>query len=211
MGQKANPKAVRLLINERWQSLWFGGKTFSDKLVGDIKVRTFLAKKLKDASVSKIIINRDANKVTINIHSGRPGVIIGRSGAGTDELKKMLSKILDQRIQINIVEVKKPDTDAAIVAQNVANQIEKRIPFRRAIRQAVEKAQEAGIRGIKVVVSGRLNGADIARSEKASFGTVPLSSFKSGIDFKHIQAHTTYGVIGVKVWVYTGEKGMEEE
>ena len=211
MGQKANPKALRLLINETWQSLWFGGNRFSEKLVSDIRARNFLDKKLKDASVSKIIITRDVNKVTVNIHSARPGVIIGRSGAGTEELKKLLIKYLGVRIQINIIEVKKPDADAAIVARNVANQIEKRIPFRRAIRQAIEKSQEAGVLGMKVMVSGRLNGADIARSEKASHGTVPLSTFKSSIDYKHIQAHTTYGVIGVKVWVYNGEKGMEED
>lgn len=210
MGQKVNPKSMRLKINEGWSSLWFGGQNFSEKLVSDLKIRKLLETRLKDASVSNIIIRRDANKVTIDIHSGRPGVIIGRGGAGTDELKKLVQKNITSRVQLNIIEVKKPDADASIIAQNVASQIERRIPFRRAMKQAIEKAKEAGAKGIKIVVSGRLNGADIARSEKNSFGTVPLSMFKSNIEYKHIQAHTTFGVIGVKVWVYKGERGMEE-
>ena len=211
MGQKANPKALRLKINENWQSRWFSKQNYADNLIADLKIREVLAKRLKDASVSEIIISRDANKVTIDIRSGRPGVIIGRGGTGTDELKKLLKKYVSNRLQINIVEIKKPDADAAIIAQNVATQIEKRMPFRRAMKQAVEKAKEAGVMGVKVLVAGRLNGADIARSEKAMHGTVPLSTFKSSIQYKSIQAHTTYGVIGVKVWVYNGEKETVEE
>ncbi len=211
MGQKVNPTSMRLKINESWKSLWFGGQNYADNLISDLKIRKMLETRLKEASLSEIIIRRDANKVTIDIHSGRPGVIIGRGGAGTDELKKILQKSLTGRVQINIIEVKKPDADASIIAQNVASQIERRIPFRRAIKQAIEKAKESGVQGIKILVSGRLNGADIARSEKNSFGTVPLSMFKSNIEFKHIQAHTTFGVIGVKVWVYKGERGMKEE
>lgn len=210
MGQKVNPKSIRLKINETWQSLWFSDQDYSKNLISDLKIRNLLTKKLKDAAVSKIYINRDANKISIDIYSGRPGVVIGRGGSGTDDLKKLLSKQLTNRIQINIIEVKKPDADATIIAQNIAAQIEKRIPFRRAIKQGIEKAKEAGVKGIKIVVSGRLNGADIARSEKASYGTVPLSTFKSDIGYTHIQAHTTYGVIGVKVWTYNGERGMVE-
>lgn len=210
MGQKVNPKSIRLKINEKWTSIWFGGQNYTDYLISDLKIRRILEKRLKDASVSDIVINRDANKVTIDIYSGRPGVIIGRGGAGTDEIKKLLSKLVTSRLQINIVEVKRPDADAAIIAQNIANQIEKRFPFRRAIKGSIEKAKEAGVKGIKVMVSGRLNGADIARSEKASYGTVPLSTFKSNIDYKHVQSHTTYGVIGVKVWVYNGVKETVE-
>lgn len=211
MGQKVNPKSMRLKINETWESLWFNNQNYADTLVSDLKIRSLLMKKLKDASVSRVMITRDANKTTVNIYSGRPGVIIGRGGTGTDELKKILSKLLGSRVQINIVEVKKPDADAAIVAQNIANQIEKRIPFRRAMKQAVDKAREAGVKGIKVIVSGRLNGADIARSEKTIYGTVPLSTFKSNIEYHYLQSHTTYGVIGVKVWVYTGERETVEE
>ncbi|MFA4996453.1 MAG: 30S ribosomal protein S3 [Patescibacteria group bacterium] len=206
MGQKVNPTSMRLKINETWKSLWFGGQNYTDYLISDLKIRELLSAKLKDASVSSIIISRDANKVTIDIHSARPGVIIGRGGAGTDELKKLLQKKLVNRVQINIVEVKKPDADAAIIAQNVASAIERRVPFRRAMKQSIEKAREAGVKGIKIVVGGRLNGADIARSEKNSYGTVPLSVFKNNIEYKHIQAHTTFGVIGVKVWVFKGEK-----
>lgn len=210
MGQKVNPKSIRLKINQTWTSRWFGGRNYTENLIADIKIRQILAKRLKEASVSEVIINRDANKVTIDIHSARPGVIIGRGGAGTDELKKLLKPFSGNRLQINIIEVKKPDYDAAIIAQNIANQIEKRVPFRRAMKQTVEKAKEAGVKGMKIVVSGRLNGADIARSEKVLYGTVPLSSFKSDIDYKHVQSHTTYGVIGVKVWVYKGEKEKVE-
>lgn len=211
MGQKVNPKSIRLKINEKWQSSWFGSQNFTEYLISDILIRRMLEKKLRDAAVSDIIINRDANKVNIDIYTGRPGIIIGRGGAGTDELKKMLAKKIQNKIQINIIEIKKPDTDASIIAQNVAYQIEKRVPFRRAIKQALEKAKEAGVMGVKVIVSGRLNGADIARSEKAIYGTVPLSTFRSNISYKHIQAQTTFGIIGVKVWVYKGEKDTVDE
>lgn len=211
MGQKVNPKSIRLKINETWDSLWFNASNYSETLISDLKVRRILEKKLKDASVSKIMITRDANKTTVNINSGRPGVIIGRGGTGTDQLKKLLTPLLGGRIQINIIEVKKPDTDAAIIAQNVANQIEKRIPFRRAMKQAIEKAKEAGVLGVKIIISGRLNGADIARSEKSIYGTVPLSTFKSNIEYCYLQAHTTFGVIGVKVWVYRGIKDYIDE
>lgn len=211
MGQKVNPKSMRLKINETWESLWFSNQSYAENLVNDLKVRNMLIKKLKDASVSRIMITRDSNKTTVNIYSGRPGVIIGRGGTGTDELKKILVKHLGNRVHINIIEVKKPDGDSAIIAQNVANQIEKRIPFRRAIKQAVDKAKEAGVLGVKIIVSGRLNGADIARSEKAAYGTVPLSTFKSNIEYHYLQSQTTYGVIGVKVWVYAGEKETIEE
>jgi len=211
MGQKVNPKSMRLKINETWESLWFNTQTYAKDLVCDLEVRNMLLKKLKDASVSRIMITRDANKTVVNIYSGRPGVIIGRGGAGTDELKKLLAGKLGGRVQINIIEVKKPDADAAIIAQNVSNQLEKRIPFRRAMKQSVEKAKEAGVMGVKIIISGRLNGADIARSEKTIYGTVPLSTFKSNIQYHSMQSHTTYGVIGVKVWVYNGDKETVEE
>jgi len=211
MGQKVNPKSIRLKINEIWQSKWFGRQNYSENLLADIKIRKMLETKLKDASVSKIVINRDANKVAIDIYSGRPGVVIGRGGSGTEELKKLLSTIVKEKIQINIMEVKKPDGNAAIIASNIANQIEKRIPFRRAMKQAIEKAKAAGVRGVKIQVSGRLNGADIARSEKIAYGTVPLSTFKSAVDYKYLTALTTYGIIGIKVWVYNGERLLSEE
>ncbi|MEI7792128.1 MAG: 30S ribosomal protein S3 [Candidatus Berkelbacteria bacterium] len=206
MGQKVNPKSIRLKINQNWSSRWFGRQNYAEKLITDIKIRRALEKKLKEAYISRIIINRDSNKITVDIHSSRPGMVIGRGGAGSDELKKMLAVFVTEKIQINIIEVKKPDADAAIMAQTIATQIEKRIPFRRAMKQSIEKGKAAGIKGMKVQLSGRLNGADIARSEKISFGNVPLSTFKSDIDYKYLTALTTYGIIGVKVWMYKGEK-----
>ena len=211
MGQKVNPKSIRLKINEKWNSLWFSKQNYSENLISDLMIRKVLATKLKDASVSKIEITRDSNKVAINIFTSRPGIIIGRKGTGTEELKKWLESYITGKVQINIIEIKKPDLEAAIIAQNVASQIEKRIPFRRALKQAIERSKEAGVKGIKIMVAGRLNGADIARREKASYGTVPLSTFKSNIEYKHLQAQTTYGVIGVKVWVYKGIKEKVDE
>jgi len=206
MGQKVNPKSIRLKINEKWDSLWFGKANYADNLISDLKIRKMLLVKLKEASVSDIIIRRDSNKISIDIHSGRPGIVIGRGGAGTDELKKLLATLVKERIQINIIEVKKPDVEAAIIAQNIMHQLEKRVPYKKTIRQAIEKAKTSGVQGIKILVSGRLNGVDIARNDKASFGTVPLSTFKSHIDYKYITALTTFGIIGIKVWVYKGEK-----
>ncbi|MEI8143538.1 MAG: 30S ribosomal protein S3 [Candidatus Berkelbacteria bacterium] len=211
MGQKVNPKSIRLKINEMWTSSWFGRQNYVETLISDLKIRKIIDKKLKDAYVSKVEIDRDANKLTINIHSSRPGVIIGRGGAGTEDLKKLIATKAKEKIQINIIEVKKPDADAAIIASGIANQLERRIPYRRAIKQAIEKAKAAGILGIKVMIGGRLNGADIARSEKISFGSVPLSTFKSDIDYKYTTALTTFGIIGIKVWVYKGERVYTSE
>lgn len=211
MGQKVNPKSIRLKINELWLSKWFSKNSYRDNLIADLKIRRELEKKLKEAAISKIEISRDSNKVTVNIYSGRPGVVIGRGGSGTEDLKKLLVNFIKDKIQINIIEVKKPDADAAIIAQSVANQIEKRIPYRRAVKQTIERAKTAGIKGIKIMVSGRLNGAEIARSEKMAFGTVPLSTFKSDIDYKYLVASTTYGTIGIKVWVYKGERLLTDE
>lgn len=211
MGQKVNPKSIRLKINETWDSNWFGRLNYAGNLISDVKIRRVLNAKLKDAAISKIVIGRDNNKVTIDIFSGRPGVVIGRGGAGADDLKKLLAKTTQEKIQINIIEVKKPDANAAIIASNMAASLEKRMPFRRVMKQAIEKAKTAGAKGIKVQLSGRLNGADIARSEKLSFGTVPLSTFKSSVDYKYLTALTTFGIIGIKVWVYNGERLLSDE
>lgn len=211
MGQKVNPTSIRLKITDLWKSRWFSKQNYRDNLISDIQIRNSLMKRLKDASVSQILINRDSNKVSIDIYSGRPGVIIGRGGSGTEELKKFLKLTVKDKIQINIIEIKKPDADATIIASNMASAIEKRVPFKRVMKQAVEKAKTAGVRGIKVQVSGRLNGAEIARTEKLTYGTVPLSTFKSDISFRYLTAITTYGIIGIKVWVYNGEKSLNEE
>ena len=211
MSSKVNPKSIRLKINELWPSTWFARINYGDNLIQDTKIRKALTVRLKEAAISKIVINRDSNKMTIDIYSGRPGVVIGRGGAGTDDLKKMLSEYIKDKLQINIIEIKKPDVDAAIIGMSIAQQIEKRMPFRRAMKQAIEKAKAGGAKGVKIQISGRLNGADIARSEKLSSGTVPLSTFKSDIDYKYQTALTTYGIIGIKVWIYKGERLLTEE
>ncbi|MCX6812652.1 MAG: 30S ribosomal protein S3 [Candidatus Berkelbacteria bacterium] len=210
MGQKVNPTSWRMKINENWRSRWFGrGKNYAQYLHQDLQIRKHILKEYKSAAVSKVEIDRDANKVTITIKTARPGVIIGRGGVGAEKIKSEIEKFLgDSKIKINIEEIKNPDVDANVVAQNIVAQIEKRIPFRRAMKQAIEKAQSAGVKGIKIQISGRLNGADIARSEKATFGLVPLSTLKSSIDFASVPAFTTYGVVGIKVWVYKGELGF---
>lgn len=206
MGAKANPNGVRLKINKGWKSIWFDDKRYADQLIEDISLRRRLIGELKNTSVSDVKIDRDANQITVSIFSARPGIIIGRGGAGSEKIKKLVEKFTKSKARVNIIEVKRPDSDAMYIAQNIASQIERRIPFRRSIKQAIEKAKDTGIKGVKISVSGRLNGVDIARNEKASWGTVPLSTLKSDIDFVHIPALTTYGIIGVKVWVYKGEK-----
>ena len=204
MGQKNPPKSLRLKLNETWNSSWFNEKKYGDQLIEDIKIRNEILKKLKAGMISKVLIDRDANQTTVSIYTARPGVLIGRSGSGSEKIKEMIEKIINNKIRLNIIEVKKSELNAAIIGQNVAAQLEKRMPFRRALKQAVENAKEEGVRGIKVQVSGRLNGADIARSEKSSFGSVPLSTLKCQIDYACTTALTTFGIIGIKVWVYMG-------
>ncbi len=202
MGQKVNPKSIRLKINESWSSNWFDIQHYSTNLISDLKIRKLLMARLKNAAVSDLIISRDANKIVIDIFSGRPGVIIGRGGASSEELKKLLAPMVGGKIQINIIEVKRPDANAKIIASNIAAQMEKRMPFRRAVKQTLEKARETGASGIKIRVAGRLNGAEIARTEKFAVGTVPLSTFKSRVDYAYATALTAFGIIGIKVWVY---------
>ena len=206
MGQKVNPNSQRMKINVKWKSRWFSDKNYAKELISDIKIRRVLMDNLKGAMVSEIVIDRDANTIKVDIKSARPGVIIGRGGEGSKKIKSLIEKESGSKAKVNIVEERKPDLNAENIAQNVANQLEKRFPFRRAIKQAVERAEEAGAKGVKVQVSGRLNGADIARSEKAQFGTIPLSHFDSIIDYAQGEALTTYGIIGIKVWVYTGKE-----
>lgn len=206
MGQKVNPTSLRLKINETWKSRWFGRGKYSDMLHEDLKIRRYLLDEYKNAAISSITVDRDANKITIGIRTARPGVIIGKGGIGATKIKEKIEKLLDgNKVKINIEEVRNPDMDATVVAQNIVSQLEKRIPFRRAMKQAAEKAEQSGAKGIKVQVSGRLNGAEIARSEKIVTGLVPLSTLKSKIDYAYEVAKTTYGTIGVKVWVYKGE------
>lgn len=206
MGQKVNPHGARVGIIKGWDSRWYADKkTFADSLLEDKKIREYLKKKFYSAGVSKIEVERKGNKVIVNIHTAKPGVIIGRGGTGAELTKNELANLTGKTVSLNIVEVKRPDADAQIVAENIAAQLEKRISFRRAMKQAMMRATKAGAKGIKTKVSGRLGGAEIARSEGYHEGSIPLQTLRADIDYGFAEAHTTYGRIGVKVWIYKGE------
>ena len=205
MGQKVNPISNRLGIIRGWDSNWFGGKSFGDNLVEDQKIRKYLNERLAKASVSKIIIERTLKLVTITICTARPGIVIGKGGQDVDKLKEELKKLYDKEIQINIFEVKKPELDATIVGTNIARQVEGKIAYRRAIKQAIANTMRAGAEGIKVQISGRLNGAEIARSEMFKEGRTPLHTFRADIDYCHTEALTKVGLLGIKVWICRGE------
>jgi small subunit ribosomal protein S3 len=220
MGQKANPKILRLGITRTWNSKWFnGGKGYIKNLEQDIKIRKFLIKKLKEAGVDRIEIERSAHKININIFTAKPGLVIGRGGAGVDELRKKLhneflsrpSGIRLSEISLNINEVDRPSLSAQILVQQMAMEIEKRMPFRRVMKQAISRAERSGALGIKVIVSGRLNGSEIAREEMLVSGKVPLHTLRADIDYARGAANTTYGAIGIKAWVYKGEIFKKEE
>ncbi len=207
MGQKVHPVGIRLGITRDWNARWYAdSKTFSDNLISDVEIRNELNEKLKHASVSNINIERVANGVRVTIHTARPGVVIGKKGEDIEKLKKSLSAKTGMPVNINIEEIKKPELDAKLVAESIAQQLEKRIQFRRAMKRAVGNAMRLGAEGIKVTVSGRLNGADIARAEWYREGRVPLHTFRADIDYATFEADTTYGKIGVKVWIFKGEK-----
>lgn len=205
MGQKVNPTGIRLGITETWKSMWFAHKEYADYLNADLKVRDYLRKKLAGASVSRIQIDRPARNAKIAIHAARPGVIIGKKGSDVDTLRQEVSKIMQVPVHITIEEIRKPELDAKLVAESIAQQLEKRIMFRRAMKKAMQSAMKSGAEGIKVHLSGRLGGAEIARSEWARDGRVPLHTFRADIDYATARAETTYGIIGVKVWIYKGE------
>ena len=205
MGQKVNPISNRLGIIRGWESNWFGGKDFGDNLVEDQKIRKYLNERLAKASVSRIVIERTLKLVTITICTARPGIVIGKGGADVDKLKEELKKLYKKDIQINIFEVKKPELDATIVANNVARQIEGKIAYRRAIKMAIQNTMRAGAEGIKIQISGRLNGAEIARSEMYKEGRTPLHTFRADIDYCHAEALTKVGLLGIKVWICRGE------
>ncbi|MFA5157793.1 MAG: 30S ribosomal protein S3 [Patescibacteria group bacterium] len=212
MGQKVNPTSWRLKVNETWKSRWFASNNYAELLHQDLKIRKYLRAEYSQAAISDIEIDRDANKITVTIKTARPGVIIGRGGAGASKIKEGVEKLVSgSKVKVNIEEVKNPDANARVVAENISSQIERRMPFRRALKQSIEKAQQAGVKGIKVQISGRLNGAEIARSEKAIYGLVPLSSIKSQIDYAYVAARTTYGIVGIKVWIYKGDSVIAAE
>lgn len=205
MGQKVNPIANRLGIIRGWDSNWFGGSNFGDRLLEDSQIRKYLNARLAKASVSRIVIERTPKLITITVCTSRPGIIIGKGGQEVEKLKEELKKITDKDVQINIFEVKRPDLDATIVGDSIARQIEGRVAYRRAIKMAVANAMRAGAEGIKVQISGRLNGAEIARSEMFKQGRTPLHTFRADIDYCHTEALTKVGLLGIKVWICRGE------
>ncbi|AUO12075.1 30S ribosomal protein S3 [Priestia megaterium] len=205
MGQKVNPVGLRVGVIRDWESRWFAGKDYADLLHEDLKVREYIAKRLNDAAVSKVEIERAANRLNVTIHTAKPGMVIGKGGTEVESLRKALNQLTDKRVHINILEIKRADLDAKLVAENIARQLENRVSFRRAQKQAIQRSMRAGAQGIKTMVSGRLGGADIARSEYYSEGTVPLHTLRADIDYAHAEADTTYGKLGVKVWIYRGE------
>lgn len=205
MGQKVNPISNRLGIIKGWDSNWFGGKNYADKLAEDEKIRNYLNARLAKASVSKIIIERTLKLITVTVNTARPGIIIGKGGQEVDKLKEELKKITNKEVQINIFEVKRPELDATIVANNVARQLEGRISYRRAIKMAIASTMRMGAEGIKVQISGRLGGAEMARSEMYKEGRTPLHTLRADIDYALAEAHTKVGVVGIKVWICKGE------
>ena len=205
MGQKVNPHGIRLGINKTWSSRWFSKKEYTKLLHQDLKIKSYVESKLKNASISKINIERAAKKLRLSIYSSRPGIIIGKKGADIETLKNNLAKMSNLEVFLDIKEVRKPEVEAKLVAENIANQLEKRISFRRAMKKAVQSAMRLGAKGVKVVCSGRLGGAEIARTEKYHEGSVPLHTLRGDIDYATAEAETTYGICGIKVWINKGE------
>lgn len=205
MGQKVNPIANRLGIIKGWDSNWYGGRNYASKLVEDTKIREYLNARLAKASISKIIIERTLKLITVTVNTARPGIIIGKGGQEVDKLKEELKKITSKEVQINIFEVKRPELDANIVASNIARQVEGKISYRRAIKMAIAATMRMGAEGIKVMISGRLGGAEMARSEMLKEGRTPLHTFRADIDYALAEAHTKVGALGVKVWICNGE------
>ena len=205
MGQKVNPHGLRVGIVKDWDAKWYADKDFAANLHEDVKIRNFLKETLFIAGISRIEIERTNKRIKLTIHTAKPGMVIGKGGSNVDALRAQLNKLTGKQVHINIVEIKKPDLDAHLVGETIARQLEQRVAFRRAQKQAIQRAMRAGAKGIKTQVSGRLNGADIARAEGYSEGTVPLHTLRADIDYAWEEADTTYGKLGVKVWIYRGE------
>lgn len=205
MGQKVNPHGIRLGIVKNWDAKWYADKDFADNLHEDIKIRDYLKKSLMQAGVSRIETERSKNRLKITIHTAKPGMVIGRGGAGIEQIRTGLKGYTTKRVDINISEVKQPDLDATLVAENIAQQLERRIAFRRAMKQAVGRTMRLGAKGIKIACAGRLGGAEIARKEAYREGSIPLHTLRADIDYGTAEAHTTYGRIGIKVWIFKGE------
>jgi small subunit ribosomal protein S3 len=205
MGQKINPVGFRLGIVKGWDSSWYGGKEFADKLVEDTKIRKYISARIPKGAIARVVIERTLKRITLTIHTARPGIVIGKGGGEVDKIKEELKKITGKDVQINIFEIKRPEIDAKLIGEAIAQQLEARISFRRAMKQAINSAIRVGAQGIKVKVSGRLGGAEIARSEQYKEGRVPLHTLRADIDYALSEAQTVYGKIGIKVWVFKGE------
>lgn len=206
MGHKVNPIGMRLQINRTWDSRWYAeSKDFGDLLLEDIKIREFIKEECKQAGISRVIIERPHKKCRVTIHTARPGVIIGKKGADIETLRKKIAAMTESELHLNIVEVRKPDLDAALVAESIAQQLERRVSFRRAMKRSVQNSMRQGALGIRVNVAGRLGGAEIARTEWYREGRVPLHTLRADIDYSHFEAMTAYGIIGIKVWIFKGE------
>ena len=205
MGQKVHPHGIRLGIVKTWDAKWYADKEFAQNLHEDIKIRKELKKQLMLSGVSRIETERSKNRLKLTIHTAKPGMVIGRGGAGIEEIKKKLKKFTDKRLDINIAEIRQPDLEAELVAENIAAQLERRIAFRRAMKQAVGRTMRLGAKGVKIMCSGRLGGAEIARSESYREGSIPLHTLRADIDYGFAEANTTYGRIGIKVWIFKGE------
>ena len=206
MGQKTNPIGLRLGINRNWDSVWFDEKDYASKLQEDIILRNYINNRLNHASISRIEISRTPKRVSVTIHTARPGIVIGRGGTEVEALKSELKKFMGYDVNINVSEIKRPGLRAELVGQNIAQQLEKKVNYRRAVKKAIQSTMSMGAEGIRVCVSGRLNGNEIARSETYREGRVPLHTLRAQIDYTLTESHTSYGIIGVKVWIYTGEK-----
>jgi small subunit ribosomal protein S3 len=205
MGQKVNPIGLRLGIIKGWDSSWFGGSSFSDKLIEDFNIRKYIHARIPKGGISKIIIERTLKRITITVHTARPGVVIGKGGAEVDRIKEELKKITGKDVQINIFEIKRPELDSKLVGESIAQQLEARISYRRAMKQAIASASRVGAQGIKIKVSGRLGGAEMARTEQYKEGRIPLHTLRADIDYAISEAQTVYGKIGIKVWIFKGE------
>lgn len=205
MGQKVNPIALRLGIIRGWDSNWYGGSTFSDKLIEDHNIRKYITVRIPKGGISKVIIERTLKRITLTVHTARPGVVIGKGGAEVDKIKEELKKLTNKDVQINIFEIKRPELDAKLVGESVAQQLQARISYRRAMKQAIASAMRVGAQGIKIKVAGRLGGAEMARTEQYKDGRIPLHTIRADIDYAVSEANTVYGKIGIKVWIFKGE------
>lgn len=205
MGQKVNPSGLRLNITRTWDSIWYADKDYAKNLVEDQKIRKFLKTRLNHAGLSKVIIERTGNKVRVKLHTARPGIVIGKKGSEIEVLKKDLEKLIQKKVVVDIQEVRRPEADAQLVAENIASQLVRRVAFRRAMKKAVNSALRFGVKGIKISCSGRLGGAEMSRCEWVREGRVPLHTLRADVDYALAEANTTYGIIGVKVWIFKGE------